>query len=618
MLILFNSKRSSVTAGHNLTKLCIRLRLGLIASRRAMASSTVSLKESDYSRWSNEQLIERVKALESRLKYQTQKFVMRTEHSTITNIVDRYKYSNAAPTSKPPSPRKPKQSKAFDASKYSTRLIALKFAYLGQNYNGLEHHANNDTPLPTVEEELWKALYKAKLISPTWNENGREGDLSWEGCEYSKCGRTDRGVSALGQVVGIRVRSNRPLPEARRRSSMGDVAQTAEEVSISGTQVKQTSEGADGVAIPNDQDFHSIKDELPYAQILNRLLPPDIRILAWCPNPPPDFSARFSCKERRYKYFFTNPAFTPTPLRSNTDLQHPKGDGWLDIQAMRIAASKFTGLHDFRNLCKVDASKQLDNFERRIFHADIEEVNPDEEPAAYISDPAFKVSAERPHRSSFDAHPRLYTFTLHGSAFLWHQVRHMVAVLFLIGQGLEPPSIMDDLLDVKKNPCKPHYEMADGAPLVLWDCIFPSLTASEDHPTESRPDALDWVYVGDEVAGDEAPVAGGRGARDPKFGICGLVPDLWKVWRKRKMDEVLAGSLLNLAVRQGQALGTDERVVAGKEKGSQKVFLGGDSWKLVGKYVPLMERERMEDVDVINERYRSKGKGGRKDNSTGF
>jgi tRNA pseudouridine38/39 synthase len=31
--------------------------------------------------------------------------------------------------------------------------------------------------------------------------------------------------------------------------------------------------------------------------------------------------------------------------------------------------------------------------------------------------------------------------TIKGSAFLWHQVRCMVAVLFLIGQGLESPFV---------------------------------------------------------------------------------------------------------------------------------------------------------------------------------
>ena len=59
--------------------------------------------------------------------------------------------------------------------------------------------------------------------------------------------------------------------------------------------------------------FDDVKDELPYIQLLNRVLPEDIRVLAWCPNPPADFSARFNCKERRYRYFFTQPAYAPVP-----------------------------------------------------------------------------------------------------------------------------------------------------------------------------------------------------------------------------------------------------------------------------------------------------------------
>ena len=43
--------------------------------------------------------------------------------------------------------------------------------------------------------------------------------------------------------------------------------------------------------------------ELPYVQILNRLLPADIRVLSWAPVGV-DFNARFSCLYRTYKYFF--------------------------------------------------------------------------------------------------------------------------------------------------------------------------------------------------------------------------------------------------------------------------------------------------------------------------
>lgn len=34
-----------------------------------------------------------------------------------------------------------------------------------------------------------------------------------------------------------------------------------------------------------------------------------------------------------------------------------------------------------------------------------------------------------------------WQFRVRGTAFLWHQVRCMTAVLFLIGQGLEKPQV---------------------------------------------------------------------------------------------------------------------------------------------------------------------------------
>ena len=551
-------------------------------------------------------------------------------------------------------------------------MIALKFAYLGQNYNGLEYHANNYTFLPAIEEELWKALDKAKLIFHGPNEKVAEEQVNWEGCEYSKCGRTDRGVSAFGQVIGIRVRSNRPL--ARSRTYL-----KVEECGMSGNRedlvnVKPILKSSNNLDAP-DKDgqhgnlrleteeayassFDDIHDELPYAQTLNRLLPSDIRVLAWCPDPPKDFSARFSCKERRYKYFFTNPAFTPTPntVSSNSPISlsrnlirgPQKKEGWLDIPTMRSAAAKFIGLHDFRNFCKVDPSKQLTNFERRIFHADISEVLAHEQSGGYMHLPAFyqqqqedaSISQSCPSNLNStqalnNPSPRLYTFTVNGSAFLWHQVRHMVSILFLIGQGLEPPSLIDELLDVQKNPCKPHYEMADDAPLVLWDCIFPS--SSTDRPTEGQPDSLNWIYVGDEASYQqgEGRHLTGKAVKDTKYGVGGVVPELWKLWRKRKMEEVLAGSLLSMVVGQGSRgqdgmaesdckesrvgeasagdgtendIRENESSTEGrrKVKESQKLFLGGDECKLVGRYVPLMQRKKMESVEVINARYAKK------------
>ena len=469
---------------------------------------------------------------------------------------------------------------------------------------------------------------------PTPNQTLGPDEPNWEGCEYSKCGRTDKGVSAFGQVIGIRVRSNRPVNRAQKSVSFDDEATEKERftqpinlettaphiVPATGLRedAKPTPSSASKSASDEALSFHHIKDEIPYCQVLNRLLPPDIRMLAWCPTPPLNFSARFSCKERRYKYYFTQPAFTPT-TRSTGLLNESnkqglsagrRREGWLDIDAMREAAHKFIGIHDFRNFCKVDPSKQIDNFERRIFHADIEKIDSQQGPVGYIGTPGFQQyehsnAAPSSHPYNNDdlepqsSTPTIYTFTLHGSAFLWHQVRHMVAIIFLVGQGLEPPSLVDDLLDISKTPARPQYEMADDAPLVLWDCIFPREGADD-----GRVHALDWVYVGDDGTGE-----GSNMKSAGKFGYGGVVDDLWRVWRGRKIDEVLAGSLLDVVVGHGgddsrsDAVGMGGTVGNNKSLGSQKVFQGGDGPRFVGNYVPVMRKPRMESVEVINARY---------------
>jgi tRNA pseudouridine38/39 synthase len=566
-----------------------------------------------YDAWSQEQLIARIQELEQQvgLKGETASDVTNAaSHTTSAGI------PNSTPDtgSKSPPFRKALKPppKAFDASKYSTRLIALKFAYLGQKYNGFEHHKNNSTPLPTIEEELWKALVKTRLIQPmstktegtnfgrvntkesaTWDREG--ADVNWDGCEYSKCGRTDRGVSAFGQVIGIRVRSNRPLPKT--------VLQDENEA-------QEDGKSSPRLADANSSPFDDLTSELPYIQLLNRVLPPEIRIYAWCPNPPPTFNARFSCKERRYKYFFTNPCFAPVPGSSglyNTSEGDTMREGWLDIGAMRAACRSLIGLHDFRNFCKIDASKQITNFERRIFHAGIEEVAP-------VDVPRFLKHAALETTGALEQQPKMYAFTLHGSAFLWHQVRSLVAILFLVGQKLESPSLVPQLLDIEANPTRPKYEMASDAPLVLWDCIFPDEEEVQDSEERQNgyEDRLEWIHVGDE--GGVEPKFGGKGKSGAqsvvgrgKWGRGGVMDDVWEVWRGNKIDETLSALLLDKIAGQGSStldkeINVGEQVV-GIPKGGPRLFDGGDLGRAKGQYTPVLKRERQERVEVVNERY---------------
>jgi tRNA pseudouridine38/39 synthase len=49
----------------------------------------------------------------------------------------------------------------------------------------------------------------------------------------------------------------------------------------------------------------------------------------------------------------------------------------------------------------------------------------------------------------------------------------MMALLLLVGQGLEEPTITRDILDISKHPKnagRPIYEMAPDGPLCLVDC----------------------------------------------------------------------------------------------------------------------------------------------------
>ena len=470
---------------------------------------------------------------------------------------------------------------------------------------------------------MWKALMKARLIFPTPVVGLENGDVNWEGCEYSKCGRTDKGVSAFGQVIGIRVRSNRPLTKqgslSKEQAAVTDSLDGQSELSdsdyeIDGRTDSPRDSNSTDISSDDETSFDPIGDEINYPKILNSLLPPDIRVLAWCGELPKDFSARFSCRGRAYKYFFTQPAFSPTvgPEESsdrgkNIKVSQSRREGWLDIEAMQKAANSFEGLHDFRNFCKIDPSKQIKNFERRIYRSSIDEMEPHILPMGHLDDRHFTEFSgknydfeEKETTSAF----KVYAFTFFGTAFLWHQVRHVVAILFLIGQGLEPPSLVNELLDVQKNPQKPRYEMADDAPLALLGGMFSAEDSDRSDGSDGGEpkDSLRWVSVGDQNK-SRSQSTSLRG--HDKYGPGGLMDQMWKVWRQRKIDELLAGFLAGVVNLRDSNLRryADEQPHKDSGRNSQKVFTGGNSARLAGRYIPVLEKPRMESVEIINARY---------------
>jgi tRNA pseudouridine38/39 synthase len=64
--------------------------------------------------------------------------------------------------------------------------------------------------------------------------------------------------------------------------------------------------------------------------------------------------------------------------------------------------------------------------------------------------------------------PALPHATVRDLVLLLPQVRCIAAVLLMVGRGQERPEIVQQLLDVEKEPCKPQYNMASEEPLLLY------------------------------------------------------------------------------------------------------------------------------------------------------
>lgn len=485
-----------------------------------------------YETWSKEDLIARLRHLdEQQLKYKSK--------------------------NKPHEWHIKKHHDPFDFAAHPKRKIALKFCYQGQHYSGMEFQPV-PTQLPTVEGTLFSALAYARLIDP---------DAGLEGCGWERCGRTDKGVSAAQQVVSLWVRSaigekNLPAKEGVQEASSSD--------SVSISQATEEGRGLEGDLgsfgdwdePPTDNSRNSLPEEpseLRYVSTLNNILPPTIRIIAWSPVSS-DFSSRFHCRHRHYKYFFT-------------------ADG-LDISAMQDAASRLEGEHDFRNMCKMDPRKQLTHFIRKIKSATVSPVSEGISPNA-----------------------NMYVFDLIGTAFLYNQVRHIMALLFLVGSHLEHPSIINALVNADPNNplppyrpdepapsivlTKPDYQMADPLPLVLWDCAY-------------EEGQLNWQVELDDAEKD------GLSQRD--FSAK-LYDTMHAIYSRSLIQTTLDSHFLDITSKfhtpspKYLPIGAPDSVPI-PTGGSFGFPLGGATYKRGSKYVPVLEKKRLASAEEVNERWR--------------
>ncbi|XP_053658948.1 tRNA pseudouridine(38/39) synthase [Anopheles marshallii] len=376
-----------------------------------------------------------------------------------------------------------KKHRPFDFSKCFKRHILLRLYYLGWDYQGF---AAQEDSIETIEHHLFAALKKVCLIE------GRETS------NYNRCGRTDKGVSAFCQVISLDVRS-KFSPEEQLEES-------------------------------------NLEGELDYCSMLNRVLPVDIRCIAWMPMVNPAYSARFDCRSRTYRYFF------------------PQGD--LNVPLMEEGARYLVGVHDFRNFCKMDVGNGVVNFVRSIDAISIQMCQED-----YLDNESYNMLCVE----------------LTGKAFLWHQVRCIMAVLLLVGQGKEEPSVVKELLDVEKNPCKPQYSMAIDVPLNLYKCQFNEKSiqpaGEEQQESDGGSDLRNWIFKHENVVRT----------------IC----ELQGLWMKQNVKSTMIRDMLHEL----------ERVGSWRMSGQATQLTEGVKSK---EYRPLLQRQQCESLENRIEHYAKK------------
>jgi len=193
--------------------------------------------------------------------------------------------------------------------------------------------------------------------------------ITQEGVQLHGAGRTDAGVHALGQVGSFRTQSALSAGEFQRA--------------------------------------------------LNALLPPTIRIVA-AEEVGPEFNARWSARAKIYRYRLYRGKVVP-PMQWRYVLHYPFP---LDEDAMRDAAARFVGVHDFASFAASTGSEDDDkerSTEREMYSTELTRSGDGEE----------------------------LVFTVRGRSFLRYMVRKMVGTLLDVGRGKLKAEDIDRLYELK-------------------------------------------------------------------------------------------------------------------------------------------------------------------------
>ena len=178
-------------------------------------------------------------------------------------------------------------------------------------------------------------------------------------------------------------------------------------------------------------DLFTRMDAKAVLRALNARLPQDIRIVASA-RARANFHARRSAHSKEYRYTVWAGPVMPPHMRLTAAHIYKMPD----IEAMREAARRFVGRHDF---------------------------------AAFTANPRREV--ETTVRTIYDCRitksGHTVTFAVRGEGFLYKQVRSMAGFLLRVGSGHEKPEAVEALLDAH-SPRTARVPSAPACGLTLW------------------------------------------------------------------------------------------------------------------------------------------------------
>jgi tRNA pseudouridine38-40 synthase len=151
------------------------------------------------------------------------------------------------------------------------------------------------------------------------------------------------------------------------------------------------------------------REQFSWVRGVNRFLPRDIAV-QWAREVPAQFHARACAVSRRYAYVVLESAVRPSLDAGKV--------GWsyrsLSLASMHEAACHLLGTHDFTSFRAAEC--QAKTPVKTLLRADVQQ------------------------------HGHYWRFDFEADAFLHHMIRNMMGCLLVIGQGLQKPDWMRDVL----------------------------------------------------------------------------------------------------------------------------------------------------------------------------